>query len=124
MAYIYLTIAFLLNAFANIFLKLSSIRSTAGFFPSEWNVEAIKIVLKDKVYFFIGILLFASNVLFYYLSLKMVPISVAYPVMVAMSILIINGFAYIVFQESISSVQIIGYATIVLGVTLVMWGMK
>lgn len=102
MKYLLLICAFTLNSAANILLKHGS---TEGLL--SWKS-------------FIGLALFACNVLFYFLALKQFPLSVAYPVMVASSFFLVNTYAHLVMKESISPAQYVGYAMILLGTFLVL----
>src|SRR5688500_8843373 len=108
MAYLYLFAAFLLNGLANVLLKLGSVRglTTEGSLPT---------LIATNWQFLLGLFLFAANVIFYFLALRALPLSVAYPVMVAMSFLIINGFAYFGLREVITPLQLAGYALIIVG---------
>lgn len=100
----YLFLAFTLNALANVLLKVGALNASI-FFKSPAAL--------------LGVFLFAMNLFFYFLALKTVPLSTAYPIMVIMSFLIINGFAFFYFHESIHAVQIVGYGLIVVGLLLV-----
>lgn len=118
MAVAYLILAFTLNAAANILLKLGSARGidTASWSPlslvaHNWQLAA-------------GLTLFAANVIFYFLALRALPLSVAYPVMVAMSFVIINGYAFAALGEPVSPVQVAGYAAIVIGLIAVVAAAK
>ncbi len=103
MDYLYLILAFTLNAVANILLKIGS----------EFGVKI------TNYYLFAGIALFAINIIFYFLALKNLALSTAYPIMIVMSFLIINSYAYFGFHEKISLFQIIGYILIITGLILV-----
>ncbi len=125
MAYIYLIIAFCLNASANIILKIDAGRvHETRFLPEEFSLRGILNFLLDKGLFLLGIFLFALNLCFYYVSLRSMPLSLAYPIMVAMSVLIINSYANFFLGESISFVQVIGYCAIIAGVTAVFLGYR
>ena len=113
MAYLYLFFAFALNASGNIFLKLGAGR---GFDFSNWSPLAL---LVDNWQFVLGIFFFALNVVFYFLSLRMLSISVAYPIMIVMSFIIINSFAFFILGERVVPLQIFGYALIITGLFLV-----
>lgn len=103
MAYIYLVLAFTLNATANILLKSGS-----------------EVGLKFTNYYLVGgIALFAINIIFYFLALKNLALSTAYPIMIVMSFLIINAYAYFGFSEKINIFQILGYILIILGLITV-----
>lgn len=113
MAYLFLAAAFVCNGIANILLKLGArgeigleVRHPITLLMTHWQLAA-------------GCLLFAVNIVFYYLALRTTPISVAYPIMVVMSFLIINSYAFFALGENIAPLQIVGYAAIVVGLLLV-----
>lgn len=113
MFYLYLTVAFILNACGNIFLKLGS---REGF-----NLTSLAPVtlLVSNWQFILGCLLFILNVPFYFLALRNIPLSTAYPIMVGMSFLIVNVTTLFLFKESIHMLQIFGYICMVVGIILV-----
>jgi len=102
MASFYLVCAFCLNAAANILLKLGA---SQGLALGNWQLG-------------LGAALFALNLGCYTLALRALPLSVAYPVMVGMSFLIVNGYALLYLTEAITLLQIVGYALIIAGVVL------
>jgi multidrug transporter EmrE-like cation transporter len=112
MAYIFLIVAFSLNALANILLKQGALRGldlAHGLLPAilgNWQLIA-------------GAAIFALNILFYFLALRTLPLSFAYPVMVAMGFLIVNGYAIFGLGETIVLREIVGFVLIVIGLMLV-----
>jgi multidrug transporter EmrE-like cation transporter len=105
--------AFVLNASGNIFLKLGSRKgfnlsslSPTTLFMSNWQ-------------FILGCFLFVLNVPFYFIALRNMSLSVAYPIMVGMSFIIVNGAAFFLFKESLHLLQILGYVCMVGGIILV-----
>lgn len=113
MAVTYLIVAFVLNAGASILLKL---HANKGFATN--NILSLSFITQN-FYFFLALFLFATNVIFYTFALTKMPLSVAYPIMVVMSFLIVNSFSFFYFKEHIITPQIIGYIMIVVGITLV-----
>lgn len=112
MAYLYLAVAFFLNAVANILLKLGA---REGFHLSY----APTTLLFANWRLILGAVLFAVNVFFYFLALRALPLSIAYPAMVIASFLLINSYAIFALGESLTILQLIGYAAIVIGLFLV-----
>ncbi|HUO56406.1 MAG TPA: hypothetical protein VMU27_03165 [Candidatus Paceibacterota bacterium] len=112
MAYLYLTLAFTFNAVANILLKAGSSRGITLDGPLlsliALNWQAI-----------LGCALFAVNILFYFLALRSLPLSVAYPIMVGMSFIIVNSYAFLELREGIGAMQLVGYALLIMGLSLV-----
>lgn len=113
MSYLFLILAFSFNALANILLKVGS---RSGFVLEPATPAAL---LMNNWLFIAGCGVFAVNVLFYFLALRSFPISVAYPVMVVMSFIIINGYALTMLGETITMLQLVGYALIIVGLLLV-----
>lgn len=114
MAYVYLVCAFTLNAIANILLKLGAERGLTTSFS-----DGVATLLLANWQFVLGLVIFAANIIFYFLALRALPLSIAYPAMVAMSFLIINGYAFIALGEHVTSLQLVGYVAIIGGLVLV-----
>jgi multidrug transporter EmrE-like cation transporter len=114
MAYLFLTLAFTLNAVANVLLKIGATRglSLSGPFFS---------LIAANWQLIVGLTLFGLNVVFYMLALRTLPISVAYPVMVLMGFILINGYALTMLNESLVPLQLLGYALMVVGLLLVVF---
>lgn len=113
MQYIYLLAAFSLNGVANILLKVGS---KAGLNLSSYS--PVDLVIRNWQ-FLLGCVLFAANALFYFLALRTFAISIAYPIMVIMSFVIINAYAVTILKESITPAQIMGYFLIASGLFLI-----
>jgi multidrug transporter EmrE-like cation transporter len=114
MIYIYWAISILLNASANIFFKVSAGR---GFSPLQ-GANAL-MFLKDNILLLTGVSLFALSTVSYFLTLRALPVSVVYPVIVGMSFVITNSIAYFYLHERINGLQIAGYILIIAGVAIV-----
>jgi multidrug transporter EmrE-like cation transporter len=112
MAYVYLVLAFSFNAAANILLKIGSARGVTLHGP----LVSILLLNWQAI---LGCGLFVVNVLFYFLALRALPLSIAYPIMVGMSFIIINAYALLELKEGIATLQLFGYALIIVGLVLV-----
>lgn len=117
--FLYLIIAFSLNSIANILLKLKA--KQGGFELSDLSFWSL---ISNNFLFLAGIFLFAVNVVFYFLALRSVPLSTAYPVMTIMSFLIINSYAYFFIGEEIGIMQIVGYLFIIIGIIFIFYFSK
>jgi multidrug transporter EmrE-like cation transporter len=113
MSYIYLTVSFILNASANIFLKSGA---KAGLNTETYNLFFL---IKNNTYTALGILFFATSSVSYFLTLKHFPISVAYPIIIAASLLLTNSIAFFFLGEKITLLQVAGYILITSGIILV-----
>ena len=67
----------------------------------------------------VALLTFACNVVLYFLALRSLPLAFAYPIMTIMSFFIINGYAVLFLKEPITTLQLVGYAMVLGGVTLI-----
>lgn len=114
MAYVFLIGAFLLNSTANILLKrgaLNGIRFDVSL--TEFFHMNIMLIL--------GFAAFALNALLYFLALRTLPITIAYPVMVGMSFLIIALAGVMYFGETLSTIHIVGYVLLAAGIAVLLY---
>jgi multidrug transporter EmrE-like cation transporter len=116
--YFFLVLALVMNAGANILLKMGS--KTAKVLPSD-------AALLDKAMNFlnpltiVAIVLFAANVLAYRKALDAFNLSIAYPIMVSGGLVLVTAAAWAlpVFHEEITWLQLVGIVLIAIGVWLV-----
>jgi multidrug transporter EmrE-like cation transporter len=117
-----LIIALSLNAAANLMIKFGmrgiDLELHGSSPMAEGIVGLIRLMLRHWV-LLAGLLCFALNVVFYAFSLQKLPISVAYPIMVASGFGIIVTVAGSMLGERLSVVQWVGVAAILFGVALV-----
>jgi multidrug transporter EmrE-like cation transporter len=111
MQFAYLAIALTLNSVANILLKKGA---------SSGGISNIAALLQNY-YFLGGVALFALNVIFYFLALRAIPLSTAYPIMVATSFLLVNGYAHWFLAERVNAFQLAGYTLVVAGILCVFY---
>ncbi|MFZ2038568.1 MAG: SMR family transporter [Minisyncoccia bacterium] len=109
---LFITFAFIFNAVANIMLKIGAKK---GFVFHGFSYDTIS----DNILFLLGFIFFGLNAIFYFIALSTIPISIAYPVMVGMSLILINAFALIYLGEQITTMQVIGYILLFLGVIII-----
>ena len=113
MHYFFLVSAVLFNSLANLLLK---IQSQKGLDMSNLNIWYL---ITHNYLFISSVVAFAINLIFYLFALKHISMSVAYPIMIAVSFIIINGAAHFIFHEQIQLLQVLGYLLILVGVSLV-----
>ena len=113
MGYLFLVVALMLNAAANVLLKIGATRlggiDEPGFFGR----------LVSDYYLLAGLLLFALNVVFYIAALTRLNLSTAYPIMVAGGVLIVVSISVFALREAMTPLQMLGLALLVLGIALV-----
>ncbi len=112
-SYLWLLGALVLNAAANVALKVGASRGvTLDGFPSlRWASGHALVGL--------GLLLFAANVVLYTVALQRVSLSIAYPTMVVGSLLIITAASAWYLHEQVTAVQLVGAALALAGVVLI-----
>ena len=115
-SYTLLAVALTLNALANVLLKVGSARLP------EWGDPALLPRLFGNAYLLLGIVLFALNVLVYATALARLNLSVAYPVMVAGSMIVVVALSAAYLKEVVTPVQLSGIALLILGIVLVTRG--
>jgi len=113
-----LLVALTLNAAANVLMKVGARLSVQ--LPAEAGVVA-KVANFLNGATLLGILLFAANVLAYRKALDHLSISVAYPIMVSVGLILVTfaAWALPLLDERITWPQLAGMALIAAGVWLV-----
>ena len=112
--YSLLAIAILFNGTANILMK-SGMKDAPAFSDKSGMVTHYLTSWPLVV----GLVLFALNVIAWTQALSKLPLSVAYPIMVSMTLLIVIMGSALLFKESISWIQWVGFVLIVVGVACV-----
>ncbi len=111
---IILALAVVLNATANILIK-AGMRKLGG---TSMDLRLLgKAALEPALW--AGILSFAMALAAYSLVLSRLNLSVAYPIMVSMGLIIVVLVSYFVFREVITPLQIAGFVFIIAGVWMV-----
>lgn len=109
-----LIVAILLNASANIFIKIGMLKAK----EANSMIELLKKSVAQPT-LIIGVVLFALALIAYCLVLIRLSLSVAYPIMVSMSLVIVVLASYFIIKESIARIQLIGFFLIIAGVWMV-----
>jgi multidrug transporter EmrE-like cation transporter len=112
--FVLLGVAVLFNGAANVLMKKGMIGADTG----GGAVSMIKHYLTSWPVI-VGLILFAVNVVAYTQALSRLPLSVAYPIMVALTGVIVISGSHLLFKESIGWFQWAGYALIIAGVVCV-----
>ena len=112
--YILLAVAVLFNGVANVLMKIGMKDA-----PAAAGVGgAIKHYLHSWPVM-LGLALFALNVIAYTQALSKIPLSIAYPIMVSLTGVIVIVGSLLFFKEIIGGVQWLGFALIIAGVICV-----
>ena len=121
--YVFLIVALLLNASANLLLKMGANKLEAVSFDTLETTDKLW-ALGTSWMLILGLLFFASNVLFYTLALKKINVSSAYPIMTSGGFIIISVFSVFYLRESLTGLQIAGIVLIAAGITMVAYHLK
>lgn len=113
--YFFLIIALVFNATANILMKLAA-RRVPSLDGQSLFQKALSLATNWQLV--LGLVLFASNILFYLLALKRINLSIAYPIMTSGGFLIISVFSVYYLHEALTALQIAGIALIAAGIAL------
>jgi multidrug transporter EmrE-like cation transporter len=124
MGYIFLIVALVFNASANILMKLGARAIESG--PDLSALAPIDkiLALATNWYLMLGLVLFASNVLFYIVALKRINLSLAYPIMTSGGFLIISLYSVYYLKEHLGIMQIVGIVMIAGGITLLAYNIE
>jgi multidrug transporter EmrE-like cation transporter len=110
-----LVVALLANATANVLIRWGMKDLTLDMAEPLTTLKAI--LLNGRV--LAGIVLFAANVLAYAYALSRLRLSVAYPVMTSVGLVIVMVLSFALLGEKITGLQLVGTAFILTGVVLV-----
>jgi len=125
MGVVFLMVALLLNATANILIKLGAGRLESLDPPLEQlDLIGKALAVGTNLYLVIGIIFFASNVGFYTLALKKLNLSAAYPIMTSGGFLLISAFSVLYLKETLTALQITGIVLIAVGIAFVAYHMN
>ena len=116
-AYIFLVIALVFNAAANLLIKYAAVQRGAS--PvGESMGGALRAYF--SLPFVLGVVCFGLNLLAYTQVLRKLPISAVYPIMVSVGYLIILIVSWFVFQERLSPQRYAGAALLLGGLWLLL----
>jgi multidrug transporter EmrE-like cation transporter len=113
MGYLFLALALVLNATANVLLKLGAARLGGLDLPNPVGR------LITNYHLLAGLGLFALNVVFYLLALIRLNLSIAYPIMTAGGVVIIVAVSVLLLQEALTTRQAVGLLLLIAGIVLV-----
>jgi multidrug transporter EmrE-like cation transporter len=113
--YIPLILTVVFNSLAHILLKASALQSGG---LSQFNLLGIKSTYVQP-FFIAGIACFGVSVIFYNQALSKLSLSYAFPLLNSAAFVIVLILAVILFKETMSSRQIIGALTILIGIWLI-----
>lgn len=115
-AYTFLLLAVIINTSANILLKLGAS------VPSHQVTFTVQGLLDSLVHyrlFAAGAILFGVTLIFYLLSLRLLPLTTAYPIFVGATFVAVNGYAALFLAEKVTVIGLVGIVLILTGIFMV-----
>jgi multidrug transporter EmrE-like cation transporter len=110
--YLWLVLAFLLNATAGLLVKHSNDFAHLGLFDAWLPTAYVRTILYS-------ICCLALSFVFFNLAARTLPISIVYSVHVGMSLLILTFFAWFLLGEKLTTTQYVGIAILILAIVLI-----
>jgi multidrug transporter EmrE-like cation transporter len=109
-----LALAIILNALANILMKVAMHKQSK-------TTEIIEVITQafTNPTLFLGILSFALALVAYCYVLSKINLSIAYPIMTSLGFLIVILASWLFLGETITKIQIVGFICIIAGVWMV-----
>ena len=117
MSIIYLIIAFILNSAGSVTFKLAADHGVV-MRGSLWSI------ISQNYLILVGCFLFALNAIFFFFALRTLPLSIANPVMLVMSFIIVASVSVLFLDEKIDALQLIVYALLILCVVVIFYFKK
>ena len=111
-----LTLGIVFNVTANISVK-AAVRGVAGGLTAR---TALRLLLAP--YFLLGVVSFGLALLFYSYALTSLDLSIAYPIMTSLGLVLVFALSVAFFGESLAWPKLLGTALILAGVFLVARG--
>jgi multidrug transporter EmrE-like cation transporter len=110
--YLWLVMAFSLNAMAALLVKHSNVYAQLGLFDT-WMPTAYARTIAYSI------CCLALSFVFFNLAARALPISIVYSVHVGMSLLIMTFFAWYLLDEKLTALQYVGILILILGIVLI-----
>lgn len=110
--YLWLVLAFSINAVAALLVKHSNSYADLGLF-NDWTPTAYARTIAYSI------CCLALSFVFFNLAARALPISIVYSVHVGMSLLIMTFFAWFLLDEKLTPLQYVGIAILILGMILI-----
>ena len=112
--YVVLSLAIILNALANILMKVAMLKQ-------EKTTDIMTMVTQSitNPVLFLGLVSFGLALVAYCFVLAKINLSIAYPLMTSLGFLIVILASWLFLGENISKIQIVGFTCIIAGVWMV-----
>ncbi len=116
MTYLILALAIILNAFANILIKIGMSKVQL---PDRCSILYLLSIMIKNGYVLTGIASFGLALISYSYVLNKINLSIAYPLMTSIGYIIVVSFSILYLSEKLVPLQILGLFLIIVGVWLV-----
>ena len=115
MIYLLLFIDIILTVSAQLSLRVGAERMWSSSFSLGILTEPLK-----NIFLFTGLLLYAISFFLYVFILSKLQLNVVYPVATGTILVLITAFSYFFLKETLTVIQIVGIAAILVGVILIL----
>jgi multidrug transporter EmrE-like cation transporter len=112
--YLVLSLAIILNALANILMKVAMLKQ-----EKTTDIIAMATQSITNPILFLGLISFALALVAYCFVLAKINLSIAYPLMTSLGFLIVILASWLFLGENITKIQIVGFVCITAGVWMV-----
>jgi Membrane transporters of cations and cationic drugs len=104
------------NAVGNTMMK-HGMNAVKGIPLNSFRAIVFNLVLNPLL--IIGVFSYVLSLVFYIFVLQKVNLNIAYPIVVACTAILVNIASQFMLHESITWIQIVGYAVIIVGIYLI-----
>ena len=112
--YVALVVGIVFNATANILIKTAMQNISVGGSPVSTAIQ-----MATQPLMILGVVCFVVALGGYSFALTRIDLSVGYPAMTCLGLIIVASYASLAMGESMTATKIIGYVLVLVGVTLV-----
>ncbi len=106
------------TAVANIMLRRGVLNAGSPSMAPA-HLKTSMVALAHQPMFVVGVLLYGLAALIWFQVLSMAPLSISYPLLVALTFLLVTAGAIVTFHESVTVQKIAGIIVILVGIILV-----
>ncbi|MFA4826215.1 MAG: hypothetical protein WC593_13775 [Methanoregula sp.] len=120
MGWILLLFCGIVQTAANLCLR-AGVDRAGGFFFNIPTMSQSMMKLLSQPLFDIGVIFYALAAIIWFRIIATEQLSIAYPVLVSVTFILVTIGAVLIFQESMTWLKILGVLTIIVGIVIMSW---
>ena len=101
----------------NLYIIIAALFSATGNFLMKLSSSQISYI--SQIYFLFGGLSYVFNLFFFKKGLQILPLSIGYPLLATLSIVLSTIIAIIILDESINNLKLLGIGFCMIGIILI-----